>query len=173
MAHKILVAYASRTGTTAEVARSIGKTLSEGGAQVDVLAMQAVKDLSPYQSVVAGSAIRQFKWLPEAAEFIAIHRQDLSQKRFAMFSVGIAIAKSDTEQSRAAVSAWTAPVRAQVNPLSEGLFAGWLNFSKLPPTIETGVLRLMVLLGVFPKGDHRNWDAVRAWAAELGPILAG
>ena len=59
MNNKILVTYASRAGSTAEVAEAIGKTLTEGGAQVDVIPMQDVNDLSPYRAVVAGSAIRQ------------------------------------------------------------------------------------------------------------------
>jgi len=58
MSNKILVAYASRTGSTAEVAKAIGNTLAESGAQVDVLPMQDIKDLAPYQAVVAGCAIR-------------------------------------------------------------------------------------------------------------------
>ena len=57
-------------GSTAEVAEAIGKTLSEGGMQVDVIPMTEVKDLSPYQAVVAGSAIRGSKWLPEAVQFV-------------------------------------------------------------------------------------------------------
>ncbi|MBI5957219.1 MAG: flavodoxin, partial [Chloroflexi bacterium] len=57
MSHKILVAYASRAGSTAGVAEAIGKTLSENGAQVEVRPMQDVKDLTPYGAVVAGSAI--------------------------------------------------------------------------------------------------------------------
>src|SRR5688572_9137285 len=46
MNNKILVTYASRAGSTAEVAEAIGKTLTEGGAQVDVIPMQDVNDLS-------------------------------------------------------------------------------------------------------------------------------
>jgi menaquinone-dependent protoporphyrinogen oxidase len=46
MSNKILVTYASRAGSTAEIAEAIGRTLSEGGAQVDVLPMNDVKDLS-------------------------------------------------------------------------------------------------------------------------------
>lgn len=61
MNNKILVTYASRAGSTAEVAEAIGKTLAETGVQVDVIPMQAVKDLSPYQAIVAGSAIRGSK----------------------------------------------------------------------------------------------------------------
>ena len=70
MSNKILVTYASRAGSTAGVAEAIGKTLIEGGAQVDVLPIQEVKDLTPYQSVVAGSAIQNKQWLPEAMQFM-------------------------------------------------------------------------------------------------------
>ena len=112
MSNKILVTYASRTGSTAEVAAAIGKTLAENGTEVDVLSMNEVKDLSPYQAVVAGSAIRGSKWLPEAMEFIKTHRTELAQKRFAEFTVCITLAMSNGEKYRAGVAEWVAPVRA-------------------------------------------------------------
>ena len=87
MSNKILVTYASRTGSTAEVAQAIGKTLAENGAQVDVRPMQEVQDLTPYSAVVAGSAIRGSKWLPEADQFIQTHRAELAQRHFAEFAV--------------------------------------------------------------------------------------
>src|SRR5512139_3569288 len=98
MPDKILVTYASRAGSTAGVAEAIGKTLSEKGAQVDVIPMADVKDLSPYEAVVAGSAIRAAKWLPEAVRFIQTHRSTLAQKPFAMFTVCITLAMSNSEQ---------------------------------------------------------------------------
>ena len=64
MTNKILVTYATCTGSTVGVAEAIGKTLAEQGLIVDVLPMQAVKDLSAYQAVVAGSAIQDKRWLP-------------------------------------------------------------------------------------------------------------
>jgi menaquinone-dependent protoporphyrinogen oxidase len=171
MKHKILVTYASRAGSTAGVAEAIGKTLSEDGTQVDVLPMNEVKDLSPYQAVVAGSAIRGSKWLPEAMDFIQAHRAELVTKRFAEFTVCITLAMSNSEQYRQAVSKWVEPVRAQVKPLSEGLFAGMLDFNKLPFNWDTLMLRLTVALGIFPRGDHRDWNAIRAWAESLKPRL--
>jgi len=171
MSKKILVTYASRAGSTAGVAEAIGKTLSESGAQVDVLPMNEVKDLSPYQSVVAGSAIRGSKWLPEAMQFIQTHRGELAQKRFAEFTVCITLAMSNSEQYRAGVAKWVEPVRTQVRPLSEGFFAGMLDFSKLPFNWDTLMLRLTVALGIFPRGDRRDWNAIRAWAESLKPIL--
>ena len=80
MSNKILVAYASRTGSTAEVAEAIGQTLAESGAQVDVLPVQDIKDLAPYRAVVAGSAIRGGKWLPEALQFMQTYQAALAQK---------------------------------------------------------------------------------------------
>ena len=85
MTNKILVTYATCTGSTVGVAEAIGKSLSEGGAQVDVLPMQAVKDLAPYQAVVAGSAIHGNKWLPEAIRFVQAHQAELRRKPFAIF----------------------------------------------------------------------------------------
>jgi menaquinone-dependent protoporphyrinogen oxidase len=70
MSNQILVAYASRAGSTAGVAEAIGQTLAESGAQVEVRPMQDVEDLAPYRAVVAGSAIQGGKWLPEAMQFM-------------------------------------------------------------------------------------------------------
>jgi menaquinone-dependent protoporphyrinogen oxidase len=169
--HKILITYASRTGSTAEIAEAIGKTLSQRGMQVEVLPMQDVKDLSVYGAVVAGSAMRSSKWLPDAMQFITTHRAVLSQKPFATFTVCITLAMSNSEQYRQAVAAWIQPVRAQVKPVSEGLFAGMLDFKKLPFNWDTLKLRMVVALGIFPKEDRRDWNAVRAWADHLHPLL--
>ena len=173
MPNKILVTYASRTGATAEIAQAIGKTLAENGAQVDVIPMQEVQDLAAYSAVVAGSAIRKSKWLPEAVQFIQTHRAELAQKRFAEFTVCITLAMSSAEQYRAAVAKWVAPVRALVTPLSEGFFPGMLDFKKLPINLDTLGLQLAVLFGVFPREDRRDWNAVRAWAESSRPMLVG
>lgn len=171
MDEKILVAYASRAGSTAEIAEAIGKTLAQNGAQVDVLPMQVVKDLTPYRAVVAGSAIRKSKWLPEAMHFVQAHRAELAHKPFATFTVCITLAMSNNDQYRQAVAKWIQPVRAQVRPMSEGLFAGKLDFSKLPLTFDTLLLRAVVAFGIFPKGDRRDWNAVRTWADSIHPLL--
>ena len=95
MINKILVTYASRSGSTAEIASAIGKSLCAGGTPVDVLSMQEVQDISGYQAVVAGSAIRNRAWLPEAVQFIETHRAELSKKPFATFTVCITLAMSN------------------------------------------------------------------------------
>lgn len=171
MSNRILVTYASRTGSTAEVAEAIGRTLSDGGAQVDVIPMQDVKDLSLYQAVVAGSAIRGSKWLPEAMQFVQTHRSVLAQKRTAMFTVCIAMAMKNAANYRSGLMNWMVPARTLVKPLREGLFAGRLDFSKIPWNKDGILLRLSVVLGIFPRGDHRDWNAIRAWAETVVPVL--
>jgi len=168
---KILVTYASRTGTTAGVAEAIGRTLADGDAQVDVLPMREVKDLSPYQAVVAGSGINGAAWLPEAMQFVQVHRAELAQRPFAAFLVCMTLAMPNAEKYRPHVAEWMAPVRSLVKPVSEGLFAGALDISKVPTFGNRLKFRLSILMGVWTEGDHRDWVANHAWAESLRPLL--
>jgi len=170
MSNKILVAYASRTGATAGVAEAIGKTLAESGAQVEVCPMQDVQDLAPYRAVVAGSAIRGGKWLPEAMQFMHTHRAALAHKPFAAFLVCMTLAISN-QKYREQVADWLKPVRALVEPVSEGLFAGTLDIRQVSSFRERLKFRLSVALGVWSEGDHRDWNAIRAWADSIRPLL--
>ncbi len=171
MANKILVTYASLAGSTAGVADAIGKSLAESGAQVDVIPMKNVTDLSPYQAVVAGSAIHGQKWLPEAMQFISLHQSELSQKRFASFMVCITLSMPNADQYREGLKAWMAPVRDLVHPISEGYFAGALDFSKVPFSLNKLSMQFVVLIGMWKIGDHRDWNAIREWAEKLRPLL--
>jgi menaquinone-dependent protoporphyrinogen oxidase len=171
MNEKILVTYASHAGSTAEIAEAVSKTLAQGGLPVELLPLQSVKSLSPYSAVVIGSPIRKSKWLPEAMRFVQDHRADLAQKRIATFTVSITLAMSSGKQYRQAVAEWTAPVRAKLKPVSEAFFPGVLNFKKLPLTLDTLKMRLVVALGIFPKDDRRDWKAIHDWAASIHPLL--
>ena len=168
----ILVTFASRTGTTAGVAEAIGKTLTECGAQVEVRPMESVTDLSPYSAVVAGSAIQGREWLPEAMQFMQTNRDALSRKPFAAFLVCMTMTMKN-ETYRAGIKEWLQPVRALVKPVREGFFAGALDIRKIPNFSDRLKFRISVLMGVWKEGDHRDWNAIRAWAAELKPALEG
>jgi menaquinone-dependent protoporphyrinogen oxidase len=170
MNDKILVTYASRNGSTVGVAEAIGRTLAESGAQVDVLPMQAVEDLALYRAVVAGSAIQAAQWLPEAMQFMQAHRAELVRKPFAAFLVCMTLAMPK-DHYREHVATWLAPVRALVHPVSEGLFAGALDISKIPSFGDRLKFRLSVTLGVWSEGDHRAWNAIHAWAEGLRSLL--
>lgn len=166
MSNKILVTYASRTGSTVGVAEAIGRTLAETGATVDVLPMKEVTDLTPYRAVVAGSAIQAARWLPEAIQFLKTHQTTLNQKPFAAFLVCMTLAMKN-EQYRRGVVEWLDPVRALVKPVSEGFFAGTLDLHKVPSFRKRMMFRVSIATGVWSEGDHRDWDAIHAWAAEL------
>jgi menaquinone-dependent protoporphyrinogen oxidase len=169
--NRILVTYASRAGSSAGVAEAIGRGLVEGGAQVDVLPMKNVTDLSPYLAVVAGSAIRGQKWLPEAMQFIREHQSELSHKPCAAFMVCITLSMANAGQYLEGLKSWMSPVRELIHPVSEGYFAGALDFSKLPFSLNVMAMRLVVLLGIWRQGDHRDWNAIRAWTENISPLL--
>lgn len=169
----ILVTYATQTGWTPGVAEVIAKTLAEGGAQVEVRPMGEVTSLAPYSAVVAGSAIQDKKWLPEAMAFVQTHRAALAQKPFAAFLVCMTLAMKNGEKYRPEVEKWLNPVRSVVNPVSAGCFAGGLDISRIPAFSDRLKFRVSVWAGVWKEGDHRDWDAIRAWAESLKSRLAG
>lgn len=171
MTNRILVTYASRTGSTIGVAQAIAAVLTESGAQVDVLPMPEVQDLSPYRAVVAGSAIQGNVWLPEAMQFIQTHEKSLNQRPFAAFLVCMTLAMGNGKY-REHVATFLQPVRSLVKTRSEGLFAGVLDIKKVPLIGSRVLFRLSVLFGVWKEGDHRDWNAIRDWAATLPKALA-
>jgi len=172
MRKKILVTYASRFGSTRGVAEAIASTLQSSDAQVQLAPMTEVNDVQAYDAVVAGSAINGGAWLPEAMLFLQRHRAALQGKPFAAFLVCMTLSMRSAEAYRAHVATWLEPVRSLVQPLSEGLFAGALDIKQIPSPADRLKFRLSVLFGAWKEGDHRDWEAVRGWAAGLIPLLA-
>ena len=171
MSKKILVTYASRLGSTVGVADAIGRTLTDCGEQVDVIPMAEVKEIESYQAVVVGSAVRNKAWLPEAVQFVQVNRKVLSQKPFAAFLVCTTLAMPGGEKYRKQVSTWLQPVRVFARPISEGLFAGEFNISKVESFADRLKYRLRILFGAWTEGDHRDWKAIRAWARNIHPYI--
>ncbi len=158
MTKKVLVAYASKCGSTGEVASAIGRTLAQNGVRVDVLPLKKVTDLSDYQAVFVGSAIRVAKWLPEAVSFVSENRAILQRVPTAYFTVCMTMAR-DTPANRAKAAGFIEPVRAVLAPAAEGYFAGKVDFKRLS-FIEGTLLKAKG--GI--EGDFRDWDKITNWA---------
>jgi menaquinone-dependent protoporphyrinogen oxidase len=128
--NKILVTYATRAGSTYEVAEQIAEVLRATEASVDVQPVPAVHEVKSYDAVVIGSAIRMGQWLPEAVAFVQGHREALSHIPTAYFLVS-GLLRDDTPGMRDKVLAFLDPVRQILEPTSIGLFAGKIDFSKM------------------------------------------
>jgi menaquinone-dependent protoporphyrinogen oxidase len=168
MTNGVLIAYASRCGSTGSVAEAIGDVLCGMGASVDVRLVENVRGLSPYQAVIVGSAIRGGKWLPEATAFVKSNQDTLTRLPIAYFVVCLTM-KDDTPENRDKVLAYLNPVRKgapRIIPAAVGLFPGVVDFSKLSFVYQS----ILKAKGV-SEGDYRNFAAVKGWASNVGPAL--
>jgi menaquinone-dependent protoporphyrinogen oxidase len=157
----VLIAYASRCGSTGEVAEAIGRALCTAGTAVDVRQVKDVIDVSAYSAVIVGSAVYRFNLLPEAAEFVSANREALSHVPVAYFVV-CGTLQEDTPEKRQKAAAYLTPLCKMVQPVDEGLFAGRIDYSKVS-LLEQLIVRV---LGS-NEGDWRDWDAIQAWSTEL------
>ena len=165
MGQRILVAYASKAGSTAEVADAIAKRLASNGRAVDLRRAGKIRSLDGYGAVVVGSAIRAGSWLSEASGFVKRHQPALATRKTAYFTVCMTLCQ-DTPDHRAKVSAYLKPIRAILEPDEVEFFAGRMDYGKLAL-----VPRLIAKAVKVPDGDFRNWDAIGAWADRLSSGL--
>ena len=168
----VLVAYASRCGSTGGVAERIGQTLCTGKHSSQVLPVEEVKDLGPYDAVILGSAIRTGKWLPEAMDFVGTHRDALSQKPVAYFHTFITLSKP-TEENLTKARSFFEPLTErfpEVRPMSLGVFAGVLDYAKL-----SGPMRMVMKMKMngqgITEGDYRDWNAIETWGNGVSGVL--
>lgn len=85
MGGSILVAYATKSGSTAEVAEVVGEAVRESGATVDVRLAKDVTGVGSYGAVVLGSPVLNGNPHPEAARFLRRHQEVLSTMPVACF----------------------------------------------------------------------------------------
>ena len=175
-ARKILIAYDTIHGSTAEVAERIGTELCARGFQVDVRLAVHVSDIDRYDAVIIGSAIYEFNWLPGARSFIKKNRKTLAALPVAYFIVCSAL-YDDTPENREAVrEAFVDPVLAEypdIKPVSMGLFGGAVDFNTNQYTFfEKVVLKILgKLIGFTDHADWRDWEYISAWTHEVGALL--
>lgn len=164
MKKNMLVAYASKYGATKEIAEKIGDVLLQSGEQVDVLPVEAVKDLERYQAVILGSAIYIGKWLKEATEFLQSNEKYLADRPFWLFSSG----PSGEGDPIKLVEGKRVPQNLQqtisrIRPRDITVFHGHVNMEKLN-TMEKWAIKSVVKK---PFGDFRDWNSIVKWSLEI------
>jgi menaquinone-dependent protoporphyrinogen oxidase len=168
----VLVAYASRCGSTAGVAERIGQTLSARGHSSPVLSVEEARDPGSYDAVILGSAIRTGKWLPEAMDFVGTHRDALTQKPVAYFHTCLTLSKP-TEENISRARSFFEPLMErfpEVRPVSLSAFAGVLDYTKLSAPLRLGMKWKMKGQGI-QEGDYRDWNAIETWGTGVSGIL--
>lgn len=189
---RILVTYATMSGSTSEVERVVSQEIAKYDAHVDVLPLDMVKSLDGYDGVVLGAPMIM-GWHRAALGFLKKHRAEWQHIPLAVFIMGMSLtqtgetgvdgvtvtvdeklAKSPVtpghlsfKERYARVSNYVRPILdavRPVKPVSIGLFGGRLEYGRLP---WWAVLFVTVVIQA-PAGERRNWAAIRAWAAGLG-----
>lgn len=159
MNNSILVAYATRHGSTQEVAEAIAATLRAEGRRVDVAKASDVSDVALYTTVVVGGALYMGHWHRDAVAFLKRHQQELARLPLAVFAMGPkTMAEADIAASRRQLeNALNAVPR--LTPASVAIFGGVVD----PSTLRFPFSRM-------GESDARDWDAIRAWSHDVGAL---
>jgi menaquinone-dependent protoporphyrinogen oxidase len=166
MASKILVGYASRYGSTQEVAEVIATTLRERGSEVDLHPLRQVRNPDQYQAVVMGAPLFMFRWHKDALNFLSRHRNALTGCPLAIFALGPTHVPHDEKEWLDARSQldkalvkfpWLKPAEIMI-------FGGMYDPTRLS-------FPLKMFAGAEPASDIRDWQAIRAWATGLKLVL--
>lgn len=162
MSALILVTYATRYGSTQEVAEDLAAALRERGLEVEVLPMREVQALAKYSAVVLGAALYVSHWHKDAVGFLSHHRQELVKMPVAVFALGPV--HEDEKEFRSAHEQlykelskfpWLMPVSIQI-------FGGKFDPAKLGFPYN-----LIPPLKNMPASDALDPTAIHAWANEL------
>ena len=168
MEKRVLVAYATKYGATAEIAEAIGETLRKADMTVDVAEVEAAVAVATYDAVVLGSAVYAGHWRKEAVEFLDVEKTNLADRPVWFFSSGPTSEGDPIE----AMDGWRfpegqQPLADQIGPRDITVFGGCID----PDRLNLGE-KLILKAVKAQTGDFRDWDAIDAWAAGIAETLA-
>lgn len=162
MTGSILVAYATRSGSTQEVAAAIAETLRAQGLAVDLLPAREVRSLEGYRAVVLGAPFYMFRWHKDALGLLSRHRQALESRPVAIFALGpTSLEDVDKPEVRTQLDQVLGK-HPWLKPVAAAMFGGKWDPAKLGFPYN-----LLPALKQVPASDIRDWAAIRAWASEL------
>ena len=156
MAADVLIAYASKKGSTEQVARRIGEVLRAHGLTTTVERADEVDDLDGFRAVVLGGAIYVGRWHRGARRFLHRHRKALAGLPLAVFALGPGKdTEEDFAQSRKQLDHALGREHG-VEPHVVAVFGGVID----PDRLRFPFSRMAKL-------DLRDWPAIYAWAEAL------
>jgi menaquinone-dependent protoporphyrinogen oxidase len=160
MARSILVAYATKHGSTREVAEALAQTLREQSVSVETFTAAQVDDVTLYDGVVLGGSLYMGRWHPDALRFLRRHGRALRTRPVAVFAMGPRTADDhELAESRAQLEHSLARVPG-FQPVAEEVFGGVVDPAKLRFPFNR-----------IPASDARDWDAIRRWGRELPGVF--
>ncbi len=170
----ILVAYASKYGSTQGIAERIADTLRAEGLDVDLQPVTSARDVARYDAFVIGSAAYLGSWLKEAGQFVRRNRETLATRPVWLFSSGPTGTESKDAKGRDVLVA-SEPKEfaefANLKPRGQRVFYGAVDSKKL-----RGVHRLFSLAPASERakveGDFRDWNLIEGWAKSIAHELS-
>jgi menaquinone-dependent protoporphyrinogen oxidase len=161
MPDSVLVGYATRYGSTREVAEAVAAALRERGLEVALRPLRDVRTLAGYSAVVLGAPLFMFRLHKDARRFLARHRQALAERPVAIFAPGPVTAGDEKEwqgsrdqlDKELAAFPWLKPVAVEI-------VGGVLDPAKIR-------FPASLFMRQVPASDLRDWTAIRAWASNL------
>jgi menaquinone-dependent protoporphyrinogen oxidase len=164
---RVLIAYASKRGSTAEIADAVARTIREAGHIIDCRPADGVKNLGPYDAVVLGSAVYMKRWRGDAKHFMRKHSHELAETPFWVFSSGPV-----GDPTKDADSSWYEPPRVIERAEALGL-RGHVVFGGCVPTEPKGPLERAMVENTPPEyRDRRDWVEIRQWAHQVACEIA-
>lgn len=167
MKEKVLVAYGSKHGMTAEIAERLGRVMREAGLDADVKPAGKAGKPAAYGAVVLGSAVYAGMWRREAAKYLKAHEAELAQRPVWLFSSGPTGA-GDIEKM---LEGWKfpkgrQPVADRVKPRGIAVFRGAFDAAKAN-FFERWIMKKVKA----EYGDFRDWPVIESWARDIARAL--
>lgn len=168
MEKPILVTWATRSGSTAEVAQTVADVLRAGGLAVQSRPVGDVKALEGYGAVVLGIPLYIGRLHKDGRRFLSAFRKELAVRPVALFVLGPVhekveefVAARQQLDKQLAHYPWFAPITTEI-------FGGRWDPQRLGFPFS-----LLPALNQVPGSDARNWVAIHAWAETLRSRLQG
>jgi menaquinone-dependent protoporphyrinogen oxidase len=166
---RVLVAYASKRGSTAEIAEAVAAELRAAGLDVDCVESDGPGTLDGYDAVVLGSAVYAKRWRGDARHFLRHNRKALAGRPFWVFSSGpVGDPAAEKEDS----AEWVEP-RRTIAKVEELGARGHVVFGGRVPADPKGPMEKAMAKGIPAEfHDRRDWDEIRAWARGIAAELS-